>query len=80
MDKSGNLYLSDLEGHRVVRRGVDGKMEPIVTDSRLQWPDTFTEGPDGSLYITTSHINESPRFNNGKEVRTLPYTVFKFKP
>jgi hypothetical protein len=31
-------------------------------DDRLQWPDTFTEGPDGSLYISASHINESPPF------------------
>jgi sugar lactone lactonase YvrE len=80
MDKQGNLYLSGLQQNSIFRRSAGGKMEKVVTDARLQWPDTFTEGADGSVYVTTSHINESPRFNQGKEVRKLPYGVFKIRP
>jgi sugar lactone lactonase YvrE len=80
MDKKGNLYLSDVDHNAVVRRTPDGNTETLVTDPRLQWPDTFSEGPDGSIYITASHINESPTFNEGKSTRTTPYAVFKFKP
>jgi len=57
----------------------DKKIENIVTDERLEWPDTFTQAADGTMYITASHINESPRFNGGKEARKLPYGVFKFR-
>jgi sugar lactone lactonase YvrE len=80
MDAKGNLYLSDINHNAVVRRTPDEKMEKLTSDPRLQWPDTFSEGPDGSIYITASHINDSPRFNQGKSTRKQPYMVFKFKP
>jgi sugar lactone lactonase YvrE len=80
MDSTGNLYLSDLSSNAVSRRSPDGKIERLVADPRLQWPDTFSEGPDGTIYISASHINESPSFNQGKSVRKQPYAVFKFKP
>ncbi len=44
MDKSGNLYLTDVEHNAVTRLSKDGKLDRIVTDDRLQWPDTFSEG------------------------------------
>ena len=79
-DEKNNIYLSDLINNAVVRLSSDGKQERLVNDSNLQWPDTFSEGPDGSIYITASHINDSPRFNEGKSVRKQPYAVFKFNP
>ncbi len=80
IDKKGNLYLSDVEHNAVTRLNPDGKLERIVSDERLQWPDTFSEGPDDAIYITASQINNSPTYNQGKSTRTLPYRVFKFKP
>lgn len=80
MDSKGNLYLSDINHNAVKRRTPDGKIEEIVTDRRLQWPDTFTEGPDGTIYISASHINESPTFNEGKSTRQQPYAVFAINP
>ncbi len=80
MNKSRNLYLSDVEHNAVTVLTPDGKLQRIATDNRLQWPDTFSEGPDGSIYISASHINDSPTYNQGKSTRTQPYMVFKFKP
>jgi len=80
IDRKGNLYLSDVSHNAVSRRDPSGKIDRLVTDPRLQWPDTFSEGPDGAIYITTSHINESPTYNQGRNTRTKPYALFKFKP
>jgi sugar lactone lactonase YvrE len=80
MDKQGNIYLSGLEQKGVLRMTPDKKIESMATDDRLEWPDTFTQAADGTMYVSASHINESPRFNGGKEARKLPYGVFKFKP
>jgi sugar lactone lactonase YvrE len=80
MDSKGNIYLSNLQANGVSRLGPDRKLQTIVTDPRLQWPDTFSQGPDGSIYISASHINEGPTYNGGKSVRTTPYAVFRFKP
>jgi sugar lactone lactonase YvrE len=35
----------------------------LVQDPRLRWPDTFAQGPDGSVYVTTSRIQDSAWFN-----------------
>jgi sugar lactone lactonase YvrE len=80
MDSKSNIYLSNLQQDGVSRLTPDKKIETVVTDKQLQWPDTFSEGPDGAIYITASHINDSPMFNNDKSTRTMPYAVFKFMP
>jgi sugar lactone lactonase YvrE len=80
MDSKGNLYLTDITHDAVSRRTPEGKIEQIVVDHRLQWPDTLTEGPDGKIYVSASHINESPTYNEGKSIRKLPYAVFAFRP
>lgn len=80
MDAEDRLYLSNINESAVYRLLKDGSLEKLVSDPRLQWPDTFTQGPDGAIYITASHINDAPQFNNGKSTRTEPYSVFKFLP
>jgi sugar lactone lactonase YvrE len=80
MDSHQNIYLSDLQQNAVARLNPQRKIDVLVRDNRLQWPDTFSEGPDGSIYISASHINESPTYNQGKSTRKMPYGVFKFRP
>lgn len=80
LDSEDRLYLSNINESAVSRLLHDGTVETLVSDPRLQWPDTFTQGPDGTMYITASHINDAPQFNQGKSARTEPYTVFKFRP
>ena len=80
MDAEDRLYLSNINESSVSRLLNNGKLEKLVTDSRLQWPDTFSEGPDGAIYISASHINDSPQYNQGKSTRTMPYSLFKFIP
>jgi sugar lactone lactonase YvrE len=80
MDAQGNTYLSNLQANGVSRLSPDRHIETVINDPRLQWPDTFSQGPDGWIYITASHINQSPTYNHGKSVRTGPYQAFKFKP
>ena len=79
-DAKGNIYLSNVQANGVSRLTRERKLENLLTDPRLQWPDTFSEGPDGAIYVTASHINDSPTYNKGKSTRNLPYQAFKFKP
>ena len=81
MDKQGHLYLSNINESAVYRfipgSGSTNKMEKVAQSQDLQWPDTFTQGPDGSIYITSSHINDMPRFHEGKLTSKPTYTVFR---
>ena len=81
MAKDGYLYLSDLRSDAIQRRRVpDGKVEMVAADPRIEWPDSFAQGPDGSLYFTCSHIEQMARYNGGKSARTEPYQIFKVQP
>jgi hypothetical protein len=74
----GNVYLTDLEHNAVVRwNAASKKIEPVISDQRLLWPDTLSWGPNGDLYVTASQIENMPRFNNGKSTRTEPYKLWK---
>ncbi|WP_062216679.1 SMP-30/gluconolactonase/LRE family protein [Aureimonas sp. D3] len=64
--ESGAMYVTAPEEDAVKRRdlsaGPSGKPEILVKDERLRWPDTFSEAPDGSVYVTTSRIQDSAFF------------------
>lgn len=61
------LYLSAIEDNAIKTRklsqGPNGAVRTLLQDPRLRWPDTFSEGPDGSLYVTSSRIQDSAFFN-----------------
>ena len=81
MARDGFLYLSDLRTGAIQRRKVpDGKTELVAADPRIQWPDSFAQGPDGAIYFSCSHIHHAPQYNGGKSARTEPYTIFKVMP
>lgn len=79
MDKSGKLFLSSIAENAVKSLNADGTLKTELTDVRLRWPDTFAQGPDGALYVTASHIQDSPWFHpTGWTDKN--FTLFKFMP
>jgi sugar lactone lactonase YvrE len=79
MDKSGKLFLSSIGDNAVKSLNSDGTLKTEVTDVRLRWPDTFAQGPDSALYVTASHIQDSPWFHpTGWTDKN--FTLFKFDP
>jgi len=74
----GSIYLTDLEHNAVVHWSPETKgIEQVIADKRLMWPDTLSWGPGDELYVTTSQIENTPRFNDGKSTRTEPYKLWK---
>ena len=74
----GSIYLTDLEHNAVVHWNPETKsIEQVIADKRLTWPDTLSWGPNDELYVTTSQIENMPRFNNGKSTRTDPFKLWK---
>ncbi|RYU78372.1 L-dopachrome tautomerase-related protein [Hymenobacter persicinus] len=76
IDAQNNLYMTAFENHSLVRRTPAGKIETVVQDERLEWPDTFAFA-DGSLYVTASAIHKTPTWNKGVGRQDQPYTIFK---
>ena len=49
----------------------------LVQDKRLRWPDTFSEGPDGTIYVTSSRIQDMSWFKpaNGPRLETQLWRI-----
>ena len=76
-DDDGNVYLSDMEHSAVVVLKPDRTLETLVKDPRLRWPDGFSFGPDGWLYITCSSL-QHVLFLDPEVMRAhAPYQVFR---
>jgi sugar lactone lactonase YvrE len=79
-DVEDNVYLSDMEHSAVVRLAQDRKLTTLIKDRILRWPDGFSFGPDGWLYVTCSSL-QHVLFLPSSEVKAhAPYQIFRFKP
>jgi sugar lactone lactonase YvrE len=68
----GKLYLSSIEDYSIKRLALPSKrIEGVMNDARLVWPDSFARGSGSSMYVTTSQIHLGPN-------PASPYRVFKF--
>jgi sugar lactone lactonase YvrE len=78
IDSKNNLYLTGFENAEILRRTPEGKLETLVKEDRLEWPDTFAWDPDGkSIYFTTSAIHKTPYWNKGVGQPREPFRIYK---
>ena len=78
-DKRSNLYMGDYQNYRLVKLSAEHKMENVLEDERLIWPDSYAISDDDYLYISCSQINKQPDYNEGKNKRTTPYAIYRMK-
>ncbi|MCA1807059.1 MAG: major royal jelly family protein [Actinobacteria bacterium] len=79
-DDDENVYLSDMEHSAIHRLDGAGRLQTLVADPRLRWPDGFSFGPNGMLYVTCSALQDV-LFRSPREVaRHAPYQVWRLKP
>lgn len=72
-DREGALWLGGLEDSTIHRYVPGGKYEQVLRDERLSWPDSFAQGPEGHIYVTTSQIHMPPAERG-------PYALYRFTP
>ena len=78
MSKAGILYITSPTTNGISRL-VGNRTEPVLTDPRLRWPDTFAEGADGRMYVTASHIQDTNWFKPGAPA-SIKTQLFSFAP
>jgi sugar lactone lactonase YvrE len=76
------MYLTSVEDKAIkvrdLAQGPSAAAKIVVQDERLRWPDTFSQGPDGTIYVTTSHIQDSAFFLPDAPA-ALPTQLWKLK-
>ncbi len=78
----GKMYVTGPQDSSVKVRdlGQPGSVPTtVVQDDRLHWPDTFAEGPNGAIYFTTSHIQDSAFFKPDAPI-ALPTELWRITP
>jgi len=78
-DSQGRVYATNYEQNAVLRRWPDGRLETLVHDSRVLWPDTLSVARDGHLYFTANQLPRQARYHDGKDLRQKPYVLFRIK-
>ncbi|TWI47326.1 major royal jelly protein [Pseudoduganella flava] len=83
IDRAGKyMYVTSPEDDSVkVRNLALPGSEPrvVLRDPRLRWPDTFSQGPDGVVYVTTSRIQDSAFFKRDAPI-ALPTSLWRLQP
>jgi sugar lactone lactonase YvrE len=80
--RDGRMYVTSPQDNAVKVRDLAGGKDGLATlvqDPSLRWPDTFGEGPDGTIYVTTSHIQDSADYKPGAPL-SLPTELWAIKP
>ncbi|MDJ0575395.1 MAG: L-dopachrome tautomerase-related protein, partial [Xenococcaceae cyanobacterium MO_234.B1] len=65
IDQEGNIYISELAANGIGAITTDRRYQRLITDERLSWPDAFSFGPDGYLYVTSNQLHRSASLNAG---------------
>ncbi|GAB3543684.1 SMP-30/gluconolactonase/LRE family protein [Spirosoma fluminis] len=78
-DQAGNVYMGDSPAKTIRRMTPAGKLETVVTDERLLWPDSYAITADGYLYVTAAQYERLPKFNGGVSQVKEPYWLYRVK-
>jgi major royal jelly protein len=80
MDMAANIYITDPEHSAIVRLTSNGKLETLLKNSHIRWPDGLGYGPDGWLYVTCSALHQvigkTPQYKDSY----APFQIYRFKP
>ncbi|MDN5288507.1 MAG: hypothetical protein JWR38_4781 [Mucilaginibacter sp.] len=77
-DARGNHYFTDLTRHAISVLTAKGKLQTLITDTHLQWPDNVAV-TNGYVYISVDQLTTTPAFTGGDDTGVPPYYIFRFK-
>lgn len=79
IDRAGNVYLSDPEHSAIVLLRPDRTLQTLIEDDLLRWPDGFSFGPEGWLYVTCSALHQIIGRPSWTYDDHAPYQIFRLK-
>lgn len=79
MSRKGGFFFTSVEDDAVKLRTGEGQFRTVAQDKRLRWPDSMGEGPEGDIYVTASHIQDSHLFKADAPI-AIKTELFRFTP
>ncbi|MGO3267324.1 MAG: L-dopachrome tautomerase-related protein [Sphingobacteriaceae bacterium] len=78
-DTQGNIYLTTSLDYSIKRLTPEGRLQTVVKDPRLLWPDSLGIGEDGFLYFSCAQMQLLPQWNGGDDKLQYPFAVYRVK-
>ena len=78
-DAHDNLYICSFTQDAILRLKPGGRLETLITDPRISFPNEGCVGSDGYFYFPGSQIHRSARFGDGTSQVQLPFEVMKIR-
>ncbi|MBY6208988.1 MULTISPECIES: L-dopachrome tautomerase-related protein [Halomonas] len=75
--EDGRHFFTNLNENGVDILTMDGRLEPLVRDERLDWPDSVRLADDGWLYVAVNQLHKAPPFTGGDDEGKAPYAILK---
>ncbi len=79
IDDADTIYISDPEHSAIITLRSDRTAETLVQSERLRWPDGFSFGPDGWLYVSCSSLQHVIGKPPSEVTANAPYSVFRIQ-
>jgi sugar lactone lactonase YvrE len=76
-DAEGNHYFTDLGNNAITVLHSDGRLETLVQDERLIWPDALSFGEPGWLYVAVNQLHLAPMLNGGVDGAQPPFRILR---
>lgn len=81
IDQAGNVYISAVGQNEVgVILAETREYQPLFSGDSIRWPDAFSYGPDGYMYVVLNHLHRGPLLNAGEDVTEPPFEIIRFRP
>ena len=78
-DAAGNIYLSDPDDSAIAVLTAKGELRTLFKDPTLRWPDGFSFGPGGWVYVTCSALQHVILRDRANVKRYAPYQIYRFR-
>lgn len=81
MNDRDEVYITAIGDDAIGVTRPDGSYEELFRDeARLSWPDAFSFGPDGHVYVVANQLHRGPVLNAGENASEPPYLILRFDP
>jgi sugar lactone lactonase YvrE len=79
LDTRGNLYLSDIDHHRILLLSPAGKQTVLASDAGLISPDGSFIDSDRRLYVPAPQTRLTELFGHAKDLTSKPFLIYSLR-
>jgi sugar lactone lactonase YvrE len=79
-DAKGRHFFTNVNQGGIDVLNLNGTLDSLVRDPRLDWPDSVHQSDNGWLYISVNQLYKTPAFTGGADSGKPPYRVMRVWP